>query len=259
MPTACASWSPISTCWRRSAASGRLASPTALALLVVGCAPQPPPVLWAWDRPEDLRFLVPGEAAVAFLAGTVELSPAGFRITPRRGFLVLPDGIERTAVVRLEAPPGTATAPEAAAEVARAVESLVAPGLGALQLDFDATVSQRPFYRALLARLARTGRQLSIVSLASWCFGDPWIADLPIDFAVPMLYRMGPDGPAIRAALSRGEDFRATACRRDLGLSDDEPLPRLPAGRRLWLFSERSWTRENFRSHLASAQASEVP
>ncbi|MDX1997739.1 MAG: hypothetical protein SF066_08455 [Thermoanaerobaculia bacterium] len=240
-----------------------LALGAGFALLALACSPPPPPVLWAWDRPEDLTFLVPGEAAVAALAGTVELAvdaSGALRlvVTPRRGALRVPTAVERLAVVRLEAPPGSAVlTPDHADEVAGAIEALVPRG--DLQLDFDATVSQRPFYRALLARLARPGRQLSIVALASWCSGDPWVDALPISRAVPMLYRMGPDGPAIRAGLLRGEDFRAAVCRRDLGVADDEPVPQLPAGRRLWLFSERPWTRESFRSLLAEARNSEVP
>lgn len=241
-----------------------LALGAGLALLALACSPPPPPpVLWAWDRPEDLTFLAPGEAAVAALAGTVDLAVDAsgvlrLVVTPRRGALRVPTAIETLAVVRIEAPPGSGPlAPGHAQEVAEAIEALIPQGN--LQFDFDATVSQRPFYRALLARLVRPGRQLSIVALASWCLGDPWLDDLPITEAVPMLYRMGPDGPAIRAGLERGDDFRARRCRRSVGVSDDEPVPRLPDGRRPWLFSQRSWTRESFADLLAEVARSEVP
>jgi len=43
---------------------------------------------------------------------------------------------------------------------------------------------------------------LSITALASWCAGDPWITGLPIDEAVPMLFRLGPDTRNIDAFLS---------------------------------------------------------
>lgn len=231
----------------------------ALALLSCGAAPAPPPVLWAWDRPEDLTFLAPGEAAVAFLAGTVELGPAALFVKARRGSLAVPHGVDRIAVVRIEAPPGTATDPAAAAEVARAIESLVPAEVPSLQIDFDATPSQRPFYRALLERSTRPARELSITALASWCWGDPWIEELPIRFAVPMLYRMGPDGPSIRAGLDRGEDFRASPCRGDLGLLEGEPVPRLPAGRRRWFFSRGGWNRARFDALLATTRALELP
>ena len=33
----------------------------------------PPFVLWAWERPEDLRFINPQNIAVAFLAGTIRI------------------------------------------------------------------------------------------------------------------------------------------------------------------------------------------
>lgn len=232
----------------------------AVCLLAAGaCRPVPPtPVLWAWDRPEDLTFLAPGEAAVAFLAGTIELAPPGLRVKARRGSLALPHGIERIAVVRIEAPPGTATDPGAATALARAIESLAPSAVPFLQLDFDATPSQRPFYRILLDRLNRPGRELSITALASWCWGDPWIEDLPIRFAVPMLYRMGPDGPSIRAKLDRGEDFPASRCRGDLGLYD-ESAGRIPAGRRHWFFFRGGWNRASFDSVLATTRARELP
>lgn len=220
--------------------------------------PTPTPVLWAWDRPEDLTFLAPGEAAVAFLAGTVELNPLAPdtpRVTARRGSLAVPHGVERIAVVRIEAPPRTATDPDGAGPVARAIESLLPPGIGHVQLDLDATPPQRPFYRALLTRLSTPDRTLSVTALASWCWGDPWLEGLPIAAAVPMLYRMGPDGPAIRDGLARGEDFRVELCRAGgYGLSDDEPIPRLRADRRRWLFSQRAWNRAAFDALLAESR-----
>src|ERR1039458_2560605 len=48
-----------------------------------GMAAVPPLVLWAWERPEDLRFLNPKLTGVAFLAGTVRLGPDGLSFPPR--------------------------------------------------------------------------------------------------------------------------------------------------------------------------------
>jgi hypothetical protein len=40
-------------------------------------------MLWTWERPEDLRFLDPERAGVAFLAGTVRLTRGGIDFRPR--------------------------------------------------------------------------------------------------------------------------------------------------------------------------------
>jgi hypothetical protein len=83
---------------------------------------------------------------------------------------------------------------------------------------------------------------LSITALASWCTGDNWLAGLPIEDAVPMLFRMGPDARAIRMRLASGADFSAAVCRHSVGLSIDEPWPAIPADRRRFVFNPRSWS-----------------
>ena len=83
---------------------------------------------------------------------------------------------------------------------------------------------------------------LSITSLASWCLQDDWIADLPLDEAVPMLYRMGADGRTVRAHLESGKDFRPALCRRSLGVSTDEPPLRIPKDRRVYVFHPGGWS-----------------
>lgn len=51
-----------------------------LLLLASPCFRPPDPlpgfpklILWAWERPEDLRFIVPGATGVAFLASTITI------------------------------------------------------------------------------------------------------------------------------------------------------------------------------------------
>lgn len=155
------------------------------------------------------------------------------------------------AVVRVERGRERPTAPTAvqrAAVVAAAVEAAGLPRVFELQIDWDAVTSERDAYAAVLEELRRRlpHLRLSITALASWCFGDPWISGLPIDDAVPMLFEMGADGPAIRQALERGLDFRLPLCRSSVGLSTRELPGRLPPGRRLWLFHARPWTEAAF-------------
>jgi hypothetical protein len=208
----------------------------------------PPVMLWAWERPEDLSAINPNTTGVAFLARTVFLTGDIVSFRPRLQPLRLAPGTQVIAVVRIEANRGASPSlsPKQLAEAAHAVAAAAQlPSLAGLQIDFDATSSQRDFYRALLVQVRGeipAHLPLSITALASWCNGDDWFKDLPIDEAVPMLFRMGPGAREISPHLEGGGDFRAPACRQSLGVSTDEPLPNLPAGRRLYIFSPRAWT-----------------
>ena len=201
-------------------------------------------VLWAWERPEDLRAL-PADVGVAFLAQTVVAR--GDRLTndPRRQPLRVSPATPLIAVTRVEIRPGTVSDDAASEFISLAVARTAAlPRVRAVQLDFDATASQRDLYRQLILRTRATlpeGTGLSITALASWCMADEWLEGLPIDEAVPMLFRMGPEWPeARRVAAARRLD--APECRSALGLSLDEPLDVEPRGRRVYLFNPRSWT-----------------
>jgi hypothetical protein len=212
-------------------------------------------VLWAWERAERLEFLDGRKAAVALLAGTARIERGTARLELRRQPIALPDAVLRLAVVRLEAARG---APGLDARAIADLAARIAPlprrwrAIG-LQVDFDATTAQRPFYRALLSDLRRrlpAETTLSITALASWCLGDPWIADLPVDEAVPMLFRMGPEGESIRGFFAHGRDFSLPLCRTSVGLATDEPAPGKFSGRTVYLFPPHPWTRHALLSAL---------
>jgi hypothetical protein len=208
-------------------------------------------VLWAWERPENLKFLAGSRTAVAFLASTIRLEGGGAEVCPRRQPLRVSPETPMLAVVRVERGrerPSSPTAGQRDAVVAAAMEAAGLPRVSELQLDWDAVTSERDAYTAILEQLRRRlpHLRLSISALASWCFGDPWISGLPIDDAVPMLFEMGADGPSIRRALERGLDFRLPLCRSSVGLSTRELPGRLPPERRLWLFHARPWTEAAF-------------
>jgi hypothetical protein len=211
-------------------------------------------MLWAWERPEDLRALDP-DTGVAFLAQTITLAAdraaklkgSSYTVHPRRQPLRVGRDTALVAVTRIEVARSTAVA--SSGIDADAIATVIArtatlPHVVAVQVDFDAVASERPFYRRLLERLR--GRldpamPISITALASWCVGDDWLGDLSIDEAVPMLFRMGPvNQPFQRAAASRHGVARA--CRGALGLSTDEPLGVDADGRRVYIFNPRPWT-----------------
>jgi hypothetical protein len=209
----------------------------------------PPIILWAWERPESLDFIDAQAVGVAFLARTLYLSGPEVIVRPRLQPFSAPPDTKLMAVVRMAAdrwrPPELSATQRAMATAAIAEVSGLA-GIQALQVDFDATVSQRAFYRDVLQQLRRrlpASMPLSMTALASWCIFDDWLTGLPVDEVVPMVFRMGADHHRVRRYLAE-DDFRAAACRRSVGISTDELLPGLRAGRRLYVFHPHAWRPE---------------
>jgi hypothetical protein len=217
-------------------------------------------VYWAWEQPEDLRFLDPQNEAVAFLANSVELLPDSVQIQPRMQPLYVPPGIQLVAVVRIFSRPDKPAALDAE-QRAKTVQALLTatrgPAVTALQIDFDARTSERKFYAQLLGELRRQrgpAYPISITALASWCIGDRWIRELPVDEAVPMLFSMGSEEALIRSYLGTTGTFPEPLCRGSLGISTGEWWPNPVHNRvRIYVFHQGPWTRaavEDVRSHV---------
>jgi hypothetical protein len=206
----------------------------------------PPLVLWAWERPEDFRFVDSEHVGVAFLAGTVSLHAGRAEFRPRLQPLRVSPQTRLVAVIRIETDPGADLSQEQLRTTANAIARASAlPQVVATQIDFDATASEREFYRALLLELHQrlpASMPISITALASWCIGDDWIAGLPIDEAVPMMFRLGVGQNEVLNWIRSQREFREPLCRRSLGVSTDEPWTSLPAGRRVYAFSLKPWT-----------------
>ena len=205
----------------------------------------PPVILWAWERPENLTFLDPQKTGVAFLAKTITLRDGKTVVKPRLQPLQLARDTKLIAVVRIE----TDRASLSSAQLEQTAHEIsLLSGVSAVQIDFDATASERDFYRKLLQRVRNElspSVGLSITALASWCAGDNWIADLPVDEAVPMLFRMGVERRQFQRRLESGQPFEASICRNSAGVSTDEPLT-VPAVNRLYLFNPQPWTSDSF-------------
>jgi hypothetical protein len=215
----------------------------------------PPVMLWAWERPTDLRFINPDETGVAFLAQSIRLRSGEVEIRPRLQSLNLPKGARVMAVARVETekPALSAQQGEQLAEAIAGMAKL--PNVSNIQIDFDATKSERAFYRHVIVDVRRRlpdDVSLSITALASWCTYDNWLSDLPIDEAVPMLFRMAADAKQIASRLDAGDDFIALPCRNSYGISTDEPRSSLSAARRLYVFNPDPWTEQAVRAILES-------
>jgi hypothetical protein len=215
-------------------------------------------MLWAWERPTDLRFIDPKVTGVAFLARTIRLRSDEIEVRPRLQSLNLPDGARVMAVARVET--DAVNKPDLSARQREKLAGAIAdmarlPNVWNIQIDFDATQSERAFYRDVIIDVHRRlpdAVSLSITALASWCTFDDWISDLPIDEAVPMLFRMAGDGKQIVRRLDAGDDFIAPACRHSYGISTDEPRPGLVSSRRLYVFNPDPWTESSVRTILES-------
>jgi Protein of unknown function (DUF3142) len=245
----------------------------------------PERVLWAWEEPEDLHTL-PTNVGVAYLAETYLLTDR-ITVLPRRQPLSPAPGAPLIAVVRIETRPGFADTPALRLALAEHlayygtiadIRASARGGVRALQIDFDATQSQQPFYRSVLELLRpQIPRNLpvSITALVTWCGPHSWLHTLPIDEAVPMEFRMGgphswlhtlPIDEAVpmefrmggpRAMASGTRQRYATPypiteplCRTSLGLSIDEPWPAsistLNPSTRVYLFAPRPWQPAEF-------------
>jgi len=208
----------------------------------------PPVFFWAWERPEDLRFLKGRDAGVAFLAGTVTLVGNRAEIRPRLQPLLVADDTVLAAVIRIESDrqaPAALSGSQAQQTVDAILELTKSPRNAVIQLDYDTVVSERRFYRqvieALHTRLA-PGKLLSITALASWCLGDPWIRGLPVDEIVPMLFQMGPDRASVQRELEKTGELRLSECSQAIGVSTDESWLPVSTRRRHYVFSPTRWS-----------------
>ena len=235
-------------------------------MLLSGCAEQPREInkrldakmpgkiLWAWERPEDLRFIDPKQFGVAYLAQTLYLQNNDVLFRPRRQSLeVLPETY-LIAVTRIETAKDAAIRAQLSDEQRERLitfikRSLERPNVRGIQIDFDVVVSERKFYKNLVIELQKQlapAITLTVTSLASWCVGDAWFSDFPIDEAVPMIFRMGADAGQVRSFLAAGSDWNEPLCRGSYGISTDEPLNvKFRENRRIYYFNPKAWEKSD--------------
>jgi hypothetical protein len=210
--------------------------------------------LWAWERPENLEFIDPKRFGVAFLSQTLVLKGDRVVYSPRLQPLKVTPETRLIAVTRIESSKTTGDRAELSHEQKTKLVELVLKtrelkNISAIQIDFDAAVSEREFYRSFLEDLRKQlpdNVPLSMTALASFCLGDRWLSDLPVDEAVPMIFRMGLDDKSIKSFLAGGGDFGEPLCRKSYGIALDEPVEmKFEASRRIYVFNARPWTQKD--------------
>lgn len=211
----------------------------------------PNKILWAWERAENLEFIDTKIFGVAFLAQTLGLTGDEVINFPRRQSLKIPPNTKLIAVTRIETAKQTGKKAELSdrqrEEIIRYIlKTTELKDVSAIQLDFDATLSERDFYRKLLIDLRQKLPRdfpVSVTALASACIDDNWIRYLPVDEVVPMIFRMGADEKSVKSFLAGGNDFSLPACRTSYGIAVDEPVKaNFPGSRRVYFFNVQAWS-----------------
>jgi hypothetical protein len=214
----------------------------------------PKKILWAWERAEDLRFIDGREFGVAFLAQTLFLERDEVVYKPRRQPLEIAPEIYLIAVTRIETSKIGGKRPSFSPEQLEKIVNLVKntlelPNVKAVQIDFDAVGSERKFYREFIKNLKDRlppKTPLTMTALASWCVGDAWFNDFPVDEAVPMAFEMGADTDKIRSFLAGGNDWREPLCKGSYGISVEEPLnASFKSDRRFYYFKSKAWEKSD--------------
>jgi hypothetical protein len=208
--------------------------------------PRPVIMLWAWERPEDLRFAGPN-FGVAVLAGSIVLSGDTVRVTGRRypAFVLPTQQIVGVIHIEIDRRDPLVWSPEQRkATIARILGLADSPRFDEIQIDFEVRASERQVLLDVLHAVRAAlpaDQELSMTALASWCETERWLAAAPVDEIVPMLFRMGPTGENLKRRLAAGGDFADQNCRSSIGIAVDTPPYGLPPGRRIYIFNPHSW------------------
>lgn len=210
--------------------------------------------LWAWDTPENLKFLANEQTSVAYYAGTILVRADTVLFRPRKKPLEIPAHKTLCPVFRIENLAEGAVPESAIADIVQIVDAythIKDKVCQSVQVDYDATTSERTFYIRLLKALRRSlpdKTHISITALASWALDDRWMPTGIVDEAVVMLFSMGDSDKVLKAigrkTLSVGEGMTTS-----IGISVNEPttncqLSRLNvirAAHHLYIFDSHPW------------------
>ncbi len=209
--------------------------------------------VWAWQRDESLAFINTKDTGVAFYAGGVVFNGSELSFSPRFNSLEVPPESSMIAVIRFDnLSLEDSFNNDHLAIISDFVGKICSTeGLIGCQLDFDARLSERAFYKQLIKEVRGKishSMHLSITALVSWCSQGSWLADLDVDEVIPLFYRMGADEDIIRNNLTGRDFMQEKRCHNAVGVSSDEPLPieSYLKNRRIYIFSDRLWTEDIF-------------
>lgn len=208
----------------------------------------PKKIIWAWQRPEDLRFL-PSNIGVAYVATSIMLENNHTYVYPRMHPLLVNPNNRIIPVVHVDASwrkPPTLTNAQVDAIVKELMYAATLGNSNTVQLDFEVRRSQQSFLKLVVQKTRRSlpkTTALSMTALASWCAGNDWLGKMPADEIVPMAFRMAAGDAAIKRLLAKQGYFKPANCQTAIGIAVDEPTIILDsADIRRYYFSPKHWT-----------------
>ncbi len=193
----------------------------------------PAHMLWAWQRPEDLRDL-PADIGVAYVASSITIEGETATVQARQHPLLMAPSTARVPVVHVDVSwrnPPALNAVQSEVIIKALREAVALSNTQVVQLDFEVRRSQRQFLSDVVIAARRqlpANVALSMTALASWCAGDNWLAGTAADEVVPMAFRMAAGDTEIRALLAKNGRFQPLHCQHAIGTATDEPLQNLP-------------------------------
>ncbi|MGN6671433.1 MAG: hypothetical protein ACTHJ4_07860 [Candidatus Nucleicultricaceae bacterium] len=208
--------------------------------------------LWSWDRLDDFHFIDNKNVRIASLIATFKADKKGFiKLELRHQGFRRPKDVSWIAVFRIELRPEQ-TVQDRDIENMIALMTHLSKGAVEIQVDFDATKSQRPFYKKLMQKLHQSiSIPLSMTALASWCTFDPWLDEMPVSYAVPMLYSLGSEKEILYQHLRAHGRFQVKKCRGYLGLNlSDLALlnnENIKEAHHFYFFNNEAWNPEHYK------------
>jgi len=231
-----------------------------------GVAPTIRLVLWSWQHDDDLRLLRDTKIGVAYYAGTIILGRdvATFKKRPNR--LLLAESTPRFPVFRMENAHHGDISKKAFDEASDIIATYCSTkNADAVQIDFDAELSDRDPYLAFLHELKRklpAKTSLSVTALSSWCLDDKWLQKAPVDETVAMMFAMGKGKREVFDALKRERLDSGASCAQSVGISisehgNNERLRKegcMGTGQRVYAFSPLGWTKQRYEEVLSEVK-----
>lgn len=160
--------------------------------------------IWSWDYPDDLRFIKKEDnIQVAYYAGTIYLRHGRCFFKPRTKSLKINPQIQKYPAIRIESDGDAVNCVAIATLIKTVLDKL---GAKTIQLDFDATTSELPFYQNLLKTLPAhldSDTTINITALASWYTVDTTLARLNARQKTAMCFSLGANACESLSALAR--------------------------------------------------------
>src|SRR3989338_408125 len=212
--------------------------------------------LYAWERPESFSFLGKNSnVTVVFYAGDVVTKDGKATVTPRRNSLFIPTGIKSFPLIRIDSFDSPSNLVANIDKISDFIVNICEPYEEG-QLDFEARTSEYDFYLGLMdkIRAALPDKKVSVTALASWCSGKGLLDDLYTQVAVPMLYRMGRDGTAIKNGEVGYWFLSNSKCNDSIALSIDEldfDHSRYSNGKSIHFFNPRPLNEDSYKKALS--------